>query len=262
MSSAHIIVCTASKEHNSFGYTDTFALLTLECARRDIALSIARCGTPGMLQHARNVIFVEACASRATYAFWWDSDIAFEPAGLFDVLDRVTPGVAIARPYPARDVNMQLLRQALLDWQGGTPTEADLWKMGSRWVCELDFVDGEPIWREGLVRLRVAGFGWCVMLVEDMRRMLCQAHAMAHFDRSALDKLPHDWLSRPHTHLFDSLQQGELGAPTTEADDWSFWTRWRASDRELWAASDREIVNGPRAGKYIDYLKRHALLAR
>jgi len=261
----HIVILTPSTGSVSLGYRDTFAAIACECYRRQregeaIAVSVIDDVNAGFLPHARNVLFAAAVDGPATHAFWWDSDVAFAPRLLFDLLERPEP--MICRPYPMRATSWDGVHDAAIDSlasSGGAIVASadDLRKAGQRWTTAVHFEDGKPVWNEDkrLVRVDHCGFGWVLMKVAAMRA----------FDEWLEQPTERDWRDRRVVHAFD-LRTAD-GASITMAEDISFcarWVYWRelrnvTPPGAIWAAVDGAVTNGDRAGRFADHLDAHGL---
>jgi hypothetical protein len=244
----HILVLTPSLARVSLGYRDTFAGVTLECARREIKLSIADAIDPGLLPHARNVLLAQAVDSDATHAFWWDADVSFEPAALFDLLDR--PEAMIVRPYPMRGTDFETLRDYLMDsCRGdGCPSVDELRDASLLWSSQIAYIDGRPQWSEDgkLIRVETCGFGWVLQKIGTLREFIRGCF----FQPGTTD-----WHGRRFLSAF-SHQRNEHGILMGE--DISFCASWRPF-APIWAAPEARIQNGGRIGRFADYLANHGV---
>lgn len=252
-----LLILTPSLDSVSLRYCRTFAALTLECARRDIRISVGPDATdPGQLVHARNVLYGAAIESNETHVLWWDADVSFPPSCLFDLLER--PEAMIARPYPMRAIDWEAVGAHLQDWNARTlvskfgrhtlPRIDELKQAGRCWTAQVDFEQGKTVWSvDGkLVRITSCGFGWVLMRVDAMRD----------FAETFCRTWPKDWRNRTTVNLFD-LEHVEC---IVHGEDTSFCWRWRQSGRPIWAAVDARIQNGDHAGTFGDYLESHDLL--
>ncbi len=255
MAPTHLIILTPSLGRVSLGYRDTFARVMLECARRDVKLSVSDATDPGQLVHARNVLLAAAVDSDATHALWWDADIAFEPAAIFDLLER--PEAMVCRPYPMRAVDWNAAADYMIDGVGGPALEGPsegLRKAAQRWTTILEYENGKPIWsKDGvLVAVGHCGFGWVLHRVDALRQ----------FVRTEADIIEKDWRGRRVARGFD-LFANENGV--TVGEDIAFcqrWLEWRGDllvSRSIWAAPDRPVQNGDHGGRFADYLEAHGL---
>jgi hypothetical protein len=264
----HILILTPSLGRVSLGYRDTFARLMLECARREIKLSINDVIDPGLLPHARNVLLAAALDSDASHVFWWDADVAFDVLALLDLVD--CPAEMICRPYPMRGHDFQAQRDWLLDegntdaTMGAIPSMDELRNATILWSAMLDYVDGKPVWTSDrkLVRLRHCGFGWVLMKGEAVR----QAFSVS---------TKKDWHGRRYHTMSWHTPPGGDGRRLLSAtafnhaeneqgmlmgEDVSFCASWRRLDRMIWAAPDAVVTNGGRSGRFADYLEQHGFM--
>lgn len=255
----HILILTPSLGRVSLGYRDTYARLLLECARRDIKLSVNDVIDPGLLPHARNVLLAAALESDATHAFWWDGDVAFDPSALLDCLD--WPEEMICRPYPMRGVDWHSVVEYVRDLPDfARGDEGGWWYLSVErvrnasmlWSVLIDYERGKPAWLlqvtgsapRRLLRVRHCGFGWVLMRVDALRTAFVVPPEK-------------DWHGRRYHHAFNHVpnEQGIL-----MGEDVSFCALWRSYGRSIWAAPDAVITNGGRSGRFADYLAQHGLL--
>lgn len=244
----HLLVLTPSLGRVSLGYRDTFAGVTLECQRRGIKLSIVDATDPGYLVHARNVLLAAAVNSSATHALWWDADISFSAASLFELLDR--PEAMICRPYPMRAVDFALIRAHVID--GGALDDQHLRSSGERWTTSLAFGDdGKPVWSQDrrLVQVAHCGFGWVLHRVDVLRQFSGGLESGT------------DWGGRS---TLSGFELASTFSGITMGEDVSFCHRWKRTpvidDWPIWAAPFSRVQNGDHGGTYADYLAAHGLL--
>lgn len=250
---ASLLVLTPSLGRVSLGYRDTFARLMLECARRDVRLSVSDATDPGQLVHARNVLYAAAVASDATHALWWDADVSFPTSAIFDVIDRPEP--MICRSYPMRAFDWAELADRVFEKRSEETAIRDVhlrdpqWlkRAAQHWTAQVEFVEGAPVWSADgrLVRVTSCGFGWVLMKVEAMRAFL----------GLSLEVLPIDWKRRRSVGLFDFVHPGGQ----THGEDTSFCWRWKERGGEIWAAPDLWVTNGDHGGCFADYLRENGL---
>lgn len=253
----HVVILTPSRGQVSLAYRDTFVGIALEAERRSregdrTRISVLDETTPGLVDHSRNVLFGHVLEhaqddAHISHAFWWDSDVAFAPHLLFDLLERPEP--MICRPYPMRGTTWDGVAALIRDFGTGWPSADALARAGLVWLTPLHFVNGAPVWSEDakLVRVRQCGFGWVLMRIEAMRS----------FWQGELGPgaSPVSWMKDVHGRalapVFDPLTNAD---GTRQGEDVSFCARWRDSGRQIWAAPDGAIVNGDRRGTFADYL--------
>jgi len=250
----HILVLTPSLARVAVAWSDTWAQVLLECSRRGFALSRHDATDPGLLPHARNVLLAAAVDSAATHALWWDADVSFAPADLFDLLDR--PEAMICRPYPMRGTDFESLHEYLADhWSSAhLPSVDELRNASMLWSAGIHYDSGKPVWSEDgkLLRVGHTGFGFVLHKLEPLRA----------FARSRWTQCRFDWHGRPFLPGFNHTPnaQGVL-----QGEDVSFCHRWQnfdvpscdARDPWIWAAPDAFIRNGGRVGRFADYLAAH-----
>jgi hypothetical protein len=255
----HLLILTPSLARVSIAWSDTYALLVLECSKRGIKVTRADATDPGLLPHARNVLLAEALKSEATHALWWDADVAFDVAGLFELLERPEP--MICRPYPMRGTDFDALRDYLLDnlrqhSDGNCPTVEELRNASMLWSVSIHYENGAPVWSDDGVLLRVdhTGFGWVLHKVGSLRRFV--EHTLESdgaIPKSAIHRI--DWHHRQFIPAFDHAPNDQ---DIWQGEDVSFCQLWRMS-APIWAAPDRFIKNGGRVGKFSDYLEQHGI---
>lgn len=254
----HILVLTPSLSKVSLDYRDTWGALLLACARRDIKLSVNDVVDPGLLPHARNVLLAAALKSDATHVLWWDADVAFDVAGLFDLLER--PEAMIVRPYPMKGWDFDQLREKLTEqvtsydtsrhaFGPPVPSVETLKLWASRWSAQVLYSDGKPNWSTDGQVIEVqpnCGFGFVLHKGDALRVFITRS------DFPWLRNEPlKDWHNRPYVPAFD-LTPNEQHSLVGE--DVSFCRLWR-HNRQIWAAPDRLIRNGGRIGRFADHLR-------
>ncbi len=255
----HVVILTASRGQVSLGYRDTFTAIAVEAHRRTregdrIKVSVLDETTPGLVDHSRNVLFghvLEHAAEDAniTHAFWWDSDIAFAPHLLFDLLERPEP--MICRPYPVRGITWDGIAGLVRDVAPTWPKADELARAGLIWTTPLHFEAGAPVWSDDrkLVRVHHCGFGWVLMRIAEMREFSSGWW---------LDGPLRDVHGRAIVPVFD--QKSNVDG-TRQGEDVSFCDRWRASGRKIWAAPNGFIDNGGHRGAFAAHLERNEFCA-
>ena len=260
-----LLVLTPSLGQVTLGYRDCFAKVAIECSIRGIGFEIADAIAPGMTHHGRNCLLGSAYSwppppytrTPEDFVFWWDSDIAFEPHALFDLLAQFPADVSmVARTYPMRTRSVSGLVESLADAtddERRLPTLEAIRASLTLWAGQVRYEDGRPVWHPGpvrLVELTHCGFGW-VLFRADGLRDFCDSGIL---DREQAPEV--DWARRRVIRGFDL---GRNPDGTTEGEDVSFCRRWRATGGRIWCAPEATIANGEYSGRFSDYLKAHNL---
>jgi hypothetical protein len=253
----HILILTPSLSRVSVAWSDTYAQIVLECHRRGVKLSRVDATDPGLLPHARNVLLAVAVDSDATHALWWDADVSFAPADLFDLVER--PEAMICRPYPMRGTDFESLHNFLADQPTALPlripTVDELRNASMLWSVGIHYENGKPVWSEDGTLLRVGhtGFGFVLHKVDKLRSFVTETGL---WDvRSECDW--HRRMSFPAFNHQPNEQSVLQGEDVSFCWRWNYWARPR--DRMMWAAPDAYVRNGGRVGRFADYLEMHGI---
>ena len=287
-----LLVLTPARGNTVSGpYSDTIARLAMECDRAGVEmLTPLRNNVPGLLDHARCVLYGETLDSTATHSLWLDADSAFLPGAVVPLLDR--PELerdCITRVYRSRDgaASTENIRKvyARIQDHGRDITRDAIWNTLHEFGVRPWLKDGRLQWSPDRKLLLMAhvGFGFVLMRNDTMRAFAEQMRAAGRVAEEAMRGRVHpdtlalagidckpigkDWGGRKLVRAFGMASHVECrhgghgnGQPGEEAriaggEDVCFWQRWCAAGREIWCAPEAYLSNGGIGGVYLDHLR-------
>ena len=228
----HLMVATPCFDGHITGiYSNSLLKLQQACAQRQVAFTVRNILGDALITRARQNLLAHFMENKdATHLLFVDSDIGFEPAQVFRLLEFDADFTAAA--YPVKNINWAKLTELA---KAGKP---DLPSASLDYVVEFADPSAIQIQRD-FAKVTAAGTGFLMVRRAAVLRMM-EHYTELQYKR---DLLVHDDLrDSPWRYaLFNCMIDPKTGAYLSE--DYSFCRRWTQIGGEIWLDLKSSLIH-------------------